>query len=155
MANRRAAIGSAFMLLSAIGVPAHADDAFTLDCRVTETEKIDSGNPSSRAHVFVASIDLNARKFHVFEDSSRKYHSGRIAAIRAVAADTAQLTAPSEFRHGTEHVKGSGLRLDLRTLTLAETTVLKDGRTTIETIWRGTCEKAPFRPFPANELPAK
>lgn len=131
--------------------PASAnDDAFTLRCRVTETEKIDSGSPAALAHVFETTLDLKARKFYVFEDSARKYHSGRIETIHAVEADAVQLTPPSEFRHGTERMSASGLRLDLRTLVLREATVLRDGRMAIETSWRGVCEKAPFRPLPAK-----
>ena len=131
--------------------PASAnDDAFTLRCRVTETEKIDSGNPASRAHVFEATLDLKARVFYVFEDSARKYHSGRIETIHAVEADAVQLTPPSEFRHGTEHVRASGLRLDLRTLALREATVLRDGRMAIETVWSGACAKTSFRPLAAK-----
>ncbi len=142
-----AALAAAMAIFAA---PAFADDAFTLDCRVTETEKIDSGTPTTRAYAFVASFDLNARKFYVFEESARKYRSERIESIRAVEADAAQLTAPSEFRHGTEHTRASGLRLDLRALVLSEESTLKDGRTTIETSARGACEKTPFRPLPAK-----
>ena len=145
--------GTATALVTSAAIftaPAFADDAFTLRCRVTETEKIDSGSPAARAHVFETTLDLNARKFYVFEDSGRKYHSGRIEAIHAVEAGSVRLTGPREFRHGTEHVSASGLRLDLRTLVLGENSVLKDGRMTIETIWTGACEKAPFRPLPAK-----
>jgi hypothetical protein len=149
MANRAATIGFALILSAGIG-PALADDAFTLRCRVTETEKIDSGNPTSRAHDFAASFDLKARKYYVFEDSARKYQSGRIETIRAVEADAVQLTPPSEFRHGTEHVRASGLRLDLKTLVLREESVLRDGRLTIETVAHGACAKAPFRPLPSK-----
>ncbi len=149
MANRAAMIGLALML-PAVAEPAFADDAFTLRCRVTETEKIDSGNPAARGHVFAATLDLSARKFYVFEDSARKYQSGRIEAIRAVEAGSVRLTAPSEFRHSTEHVRASGLILDLRTLVLREESVLKDGRMTIEMVWSGACERAPFRPLPAK-----
>jgi len=131
-------------------VSAFAADAFTLGCRVTETEKIDSGAPTTRVHVFVASFDLNARKFYVFEESARKYRSERVELIHAADAESVQLTGPSEFRHGTEHTRASGLRLDLRTLVLREESTLKDGRMTIETAWHGTCEKAPFRPLPAK-----
>jgi hypothetical protein len=147
MTRRVIAIVLVSVLLLAAGV-AIADDPLTLACRVTESEKIDSGHPASRAHTFVATFDFGRRAYYVFEDSSRKHHSGRLAAMHAVAADAAQLTAPSEFRHGTERVRGSGLRLDRAALTLAEITVLVDGRTTIETAWRGTCEKAPLRPLP-------
>jgi hypothetical protein len=148
MANRAALIGLALAFLPATG--ASADDAFTLDCRVTETEKIDTGSPTTRSHTLIVSVDLSARKFFVFEDSSRKYSSGRVESLRALDAGSAQLTAANEFRHGTEHVKGTGLRLDLGTLALAETSVLVDGRTRIETALRGTCEKAPYRPLPAR-----
>jgi hypothetical protein len=147
MANRAIMIGLA---LAALAAPAFADDAFTLHCRVTETEKIDAGSPTTRSHTLIVSVDLGARKFFVFEDSSRRYPSGRIESIRALDANSARLTAPSEFRHGTEHSKGSGLGLDLGTLALAETNVLVDGRTRIETTLRGACEKAPFRPLPAK-----
>jgi hypothetical protein len=149
MVNRAALIGSV-LLLSAITGSAFAGDAFTLRCRVTETEKIDSGQPVSRAHVFEASFDFAARTYYVFEDSARKYSSGRVESIHAVGTETAQLTRPSEFRHGTEHVRASGLTLDLRTLVVREDTVLKDGRLTIETVWRGACERGPFRPPPAK-----
>ena len=150
MTNRVRAFGLALALLPSLGAPAFADDAFTLDCRVTETEKIDSGAPTTRAYVFVASFDLNARKFYVFEESARKYRSERVESIHAVGAESVQLTGPSEFRHGTEHTRASGLRLDLRTLVLSEESALKDGRTTIETSARGACEKAPLRPLPAK-----
>lgn len=149
MANRAAVIGLALMLPAAAR-PAFADEAFTLRCRVTETEKIDSGDPVARAHVFAVTLDLNARKFYVFEDSSRKYQSGRIEAVHAVEAGSVRLAAPSEFRHGTEHMRASGLTLDLRTLVLREESILKDGRMTIETVWSGACERAPFRPLPAK-----
>ncbi len=132
------------------GPAAANDDVFTLRCGVTETEKIDSGAPASRAHVFAATIDLKARKFFVFEESARKYHSGRIETIHAAGPEAVQLTGPSEFRHGTEHTRGSGLRLDLRTLVLREDSVLKDGRMTIETSASGACERTPFRPLPAK-----
>ena len=151
MANRAVKIGLALILPAAAPAwPASADDAFTLRCRVTETEKIDSGSPAARAHVFEATLDLKARKFYVFEDSARKYHSGRIEAIHAAGTEAVQLTPPSEFRHGTERVSASGLRLDLRTFVLREDSVLRDGRMTIETVWSGTCEQAPFRPLPAK-----
>ncbi|MCC7016781.1 MAG: hypothetical protein IT564_06220 [Rhodospirillales bacterium] len=146
MANRAAVIGLA-AILPAVATPAFADDAFTLRCRVTETEKIDSGDPAARGHVFAATLDLSARKFYVFEDSSRKYHSGRIEAISAVEAGSVRLTAPSEFHHGTEHMRASGLILDLRTLVLREESILKDGRMTIETAWSGVCERTLFRPL--------
>lgn len=132
------------------GPAAATDDVFTLRCQVTETEKIDSGTPASRAHVFAATIDLKSQKFFVFEESARKYHSGRVETIHAAEAEAVQLTGPSEFRHGTEHTRGSGLRLDLRTLVLREDSVHKDGRMTIETASSGTCEKAPLRPLPAK-----
>ncbi len=150
MISRLTAFGLALSILPSLGSPASADDAFTLDCRVTQIEKIDSGSPTSNAHAFVASFDLSARKFYVFEDTSRKYRSDRIESIRAMDANALQLTAPSDFRHGTEHVTGSGLRLELRTMALTDTTVLKDGRTTIETTWNGACAKVPFRPLPAK-----
>ena len=137
-------------LVAIFTAPAFADDAFTLRCRVTETETIDSGNPASRAHVFAATLDLKARKFYVFEDSARKYQSGRIEAIHAAGTEVVQLTPPSEFRHGTERVSASGLRLDLRTLVLSEDSILRDGRMTIETVWSGACAKATFRPLPAK-----
>ena len=150
MANRATKIGLALILLPAAAWPAFADDVFTLRCRVTETEKIDSGAPASRAYVFAATLDLKARKFFVFEESARKYHSGRIETIHAVGPEAVQLTGPSEFRHGTEHSRASGLRLDLRTLVLREDSVLRDGRMSIETSGIGACEKAPFRPLPAK-----
>ena len=150
MANRATKIGLALILLPAAAWPASTDDVFTLRCRVTETEKIDSGAPASRAHVFAATLDLKARKFYVFEESARKYHSGRIETIHAIEAGSVRLTGPSEFRHGTERVSASGLQLDLATLVLGEDSVLKDGRTTIETVWRGTCEQVPFRPLPSK-----
>ena len=148
LAGSAAALAAAAAILAG---PAQANDAaFTLLCRVTETEKIDAGSPAARTHSLAATLDLQARTFFVFEDSGRKYHSGRIESIHAVEADAVQLTAPSEFRHGTEHLRASGLRLDLRTLVLGEDTVLKDGRMAIETVWRGACAKAPFRPLPAK-----
>lgn len=151
MANRAVKIGLALILLTAApAAHASADDAFTLRCRVTETEKIDSGDPAARAHVFETTLDLKTRKFYVFEDSARKYHSGRIETIHAVEADAVQLTPPSEFRHGTERMNASGLRLDLGTLVLREDSVLRDGRMAIETVWSGACAKAPFRPLPAK-----
>lgn len=150
MTRRAIAIGLTLAALAVPGAPARAAEAFTLDCRVTETEKIDAGAPATRNHALIVSVDLGARKFFVFEDSSRKYSSGRVESLRALDAGSAQLTGPNEFRHGTEHVKGSGLSLDLGTLALAETNVLVDGRTRIETALRGACEKTPYRPLPAR-----
>ena len=144
----RATVLSVAVMTYVAGPVAANDDAFTLRCNLTETEKIDSGAPVSRGLVFAATLDLKARKYFVFEESARKYHSGRIQAIHAAGPEAAQLTGPSEFRHGTEHTRASGLRLDLKTLVLREDSVLKDGRLTIETVATGPCEKVPFRPLP-------
>jgi hypothetical protein len=149
MAIDRTGIGWVGVAAAALfAAPASADEAFTLRCRVTETEKIDSGVPASRDHVFAATFDLKARKFFVFEESARKYHSGRVEALHAAGPEAVQLTGPSDFRHGTEHTRGSGLRLDLKTFVLREDSTLKDGRMTIETVATGPCEKVPFRPLP-------